>query len=277
MENNEGVAGTGSGLDLADSTVWSDLQEYNFTAPAGMATLRILLRAKTNGDIVWYDKVDVMEYTAFGTTGLKLYNAVSGGAQSLVGNTGIDPNDISTVEVFKVLGSDNLTGSMTVLMWVKPDDGQPAAENTIITNGYDYGADKRSVNIALRTSGKIVMVATSDGAAANGILTDAAVFSNGAQTNYKFIGGVYDQSVPSGVIYVDGSAVATSNFNGGVGATLLDGYQPLTIGGSYNSGTPSLFFNGQVGLLMAFERALSAAEIQRIRLQLLEDGLISLG
>ncbi|MBU2249228.1 MAG: hypothetical protein KKD77_20945, partial [Gammaproteobacteria bacterium] len=211
----------------------------------------------------------VQKVTSFGTTGIKLYNAVSGGAQSLVGNSSLAPNAITSLEVYKVIGSDNLTGDQTHILVLKPTDGQPATAEMFCSR-YKTAGNLRSIAFYLQTDGKLYLVMSTNGSWNNNFVeTNAAVFSNGAQTLYKFI--AFSKAAASAAIYVEGAAVAATTGVGGVPATLYDVSFPLMLGANEEGG----YFNGQIALYLCFTRALSAAEIQRIDLQLREEGFRS--
>ncbi|KKN33967.1 hypothetical protein LCGC14_0798490 [marine sediment metagenome] len=101
-----------------------------------------------------------------------------------------------------------LQGSFSVSLWVKPDDGQPAATQYIF-HSLDITGSNSFVTIGLLNTGKISFTYGSEGNSGNAATTNAAVFPNGA-TQWTLITCVAD-SLIAGVggkrIYVNGAEV----------------------------------------------------------------------
>lgn len=253
---------TVGGAALFPSAVYPDgLNTKYFTSPGGSA---VYIYGDTAGGTFDLTDVSIKEVTSFGTIGVKLYNSVSGGAQSLVGNTGIDPNAITSVEVYKVIGS-GITGDHSFLKAVMLDDGQPASDEVMWGNS-DYTNGIYSLGVKVKTTGKLESVVSSDGSTAEGQITDAAAFANGAMATYALIGGVYDLSGPTYAFYKNGSVLASSNLGaGGPGASVYDTYFPITLAASAEA---SAFLNGRDALFMLFNRTVSSGENKRAHLTL---------
>ncbi len=241
-------------------TAWTKTASYNgspttieaiFTATHATG-MEFQLAGVDAADQVWIDNTTIEPVTAFGTTAVKLYNAKTGGAQTLVGDTGIDANAITALEIYKT--DLAITGDMTVLMWVKPDDGQPGTAETLMNKSTQSNVDGFRFSIA--ATGKVEFREQS-----NVELTDSAVWANGAASAFNQVGFVYDTSGPSVVIYDDGSVAASSTTVGAISSALLDVANAMLVGAF---AAPQRFFNGQIGVVMIFNRALSAAEIQNI-------------
>lgn len=272
------IGGAEARDEMGKEIVWTS-GSYRITAIDNTSPSRIYVTV-TGGvaDELLIDNYSIKEVTALGTTGVHLYDDPDASNRNLTGlSATFDPNGIVTLEVYKTIGTTNLTGDMTVLMVVKPDDGQPASDECIISKWKPAGSDTRSWALfhlqgGDADAGKLQLSPSGDGLGGNAVKTNSAVFSDGAQAGFKNIAWVYNGTTI--VFYADGAVVA-STVDGAVPVTLYDGFHPLMVG-ALDLDTPANFFNGQLGLIMIFEVTKTAAEIQRIHLQLLEEGFISL-
>jgi len=171
------------------------------------------------------------------------------------------PNDVATVQVVKSdLMALGLAGNVNISMsmWVKPDDGQPAASN--ILGGQWTAADgSRKIRIELPGTGIIRVNLSSLGTAIDELEeTDAAVFPNGAcsSTNVAY---VYNGTTV--VIYINGAAVASTTGGGGIPPALHPSPALFALGALI---TPASYFAGKMDGIRVYNRALSAKEIMRI-------------
>lgn len=157
--------------------------------------------------------------------------------------------------------------SFTVSLFIKPDDGQPGANEVLFGN--KSGANNQILCYLETGTGKLVFVYTADGNSANSAKTNAAVFANGAVADYHHVAFVGDSTV-GGVgglkIYFDGSEVTLDGSDDGdtSGVTFADldlTGRTMYIGSYNNEGTPSSKYNGAMDDFKIFERVLSDAEI----------------
>ena len=153
----------------------------------------------------------------------------------------------------------NILGSMTILAWIKPNDGQPAATQILLSRWTT--ATNRALILRLETTGKLSFVVSPDGVNYGTESTNTAVFANGT-VSWKHIAAVYD-GAGEAFIYTNGALVASTEF-GSFGTTIFDTFAELRIG--VNAGTTSPFA-GSIAQVMIFAGALSAAEIRRIYLR----------
>ena len=105
-----------------------------------------------------------------------------------------------------------MQGSFSVAFWMKPDDGQPSANQVLL--GSDNSTDEDAFFVTLDTAGKIKIDHEADNDDAS-YITDAAVYANGAGA-YKHIVVTVTKNTSgntSYIIYVNGSAVAGSLTN----------------------------------------------------------------
>jgi len=259
-------------IELLGAIVANEVIDFTIGATQATTTIRFVMWEaalnaisimQTTGDntkTIFVDNFTLKEVTSFGTDGVLIGNTIAGAAQTWTGTGAGDPNDPSTLEVYKVMG--DLTGDLTVLTWVKPDDGQPAGNEQIYSK-LDNVANGISFRTEITPTGKINTILSLNGANTQGEETNAAVFANGAQANFLFLGGVFDGTAQTFTHYVDGNSVASTTV-GTIPATLWDGYEVFRIGAYKSGGIITGFFNGQISQVMIFNRALSAAEVQRI-------------
>ena len=155
----------------------------------------------------------------------------------------------------------NLTGSFTYWEWLKPADGQPAADQVLFAKG-DYASPNYAYGLKLKTTGKLEAVLSADGTTATGKVTDAAVYADGAQTSFNMVAVVYDATGQTVTFYNNGSSIASSNLGGGgPPASIKDVYRKFTLGAS---SVPLSYYAGSMGGGSLVSRALSAAEIANI-------------
>jgi len=145
---------------------------------------------------------------------------------------------------------------LTVGAWVKPDDGQPVI-NVYFFSHYAATGDQRSISIRINPTGSIAFIMSNDGIYNTQLeTTDNPVFTNGIQTDFKFLSVVYDTSTVK--IYIDGVLQASTTGVGGIPASLHDSYYPFVIGAT---STFSVLFDGSIQSPFIYSRALSAGEV----------------
>ena len=155
----------------------------------------------------------------------------------------------------------NLTGSFTYWEWLKPSDGQPAADQVLFAKG-EYATPNYGYSLKLKTTGKLEAIVSSNGTTATGKITDSAIYADGVQTSFNMVAVAYDASAQTVTFYNNGSPVASSNLGGGgPPASIKDVYRKFTLGAS---SVPLLYYAGSKGGGGLMSRALSAAETQRI-------------
>jgi len=233
----------------ADSTFTDAGQVFTTYGATGTATHRIVVH---NDDAtVTYGYCGA----AVSATEIKVYKNIS---LTTTGWNGTAPagKTPSTYEVYKVLGTTNLTGDMTVLMWARPGDGQPAVREDFVSKG---DGTAYSFAFTLATSGKMDLFAnTTTDTTWDLQLTGDTALANGAQANFALFGF----SIAVGTkaeVFLNGVSDGSSGV--GIPATIAESPTFFSIG---SWGVPSDYFNGQIGLVMVFEAALTATEVLNI-------------
>ena len=148
----------------------------------------------------------------------------------------------------------------TWMAWVKPDEGQPAASQMLISMG-DTDVNE-NIRMQILAGGEFYATARDGGIDQWAIDTDAAVWANGAGA-WTHLVVVQDGISP--LIYVNG-VVPAQAFNITTDKTdwfaSLTGVDNARIGsGNYDNLGNIAFFNGSISNVKIYNRALSASEI----------------
>lgn len=205
---------------------------------------------------IYFDSVSIKQITDCSTDGVHILSTKDGSTQNWnFEDAAFDYNDAGnyTYEIRKAAFS--VTGDLSIIMKVKPDDGQPVAAQTISAK-MDETNNFMAFGITLDTAGKIVVTASNDGAVNDNFITNAAVFANGAQADYTLIGFVYTASTGNIDIYVAGSEVASTEQNA-VGTSIYDSNVPFALGRAEDGS----YFDGAIQKALIFDRALTSAEM----------------
>jgi hypothetical protein len=160
--------------------------------------------------------------------------------------------------------------SWSMSLWLKPDNGQPAAAVSIISALNRTGTDDE-VDIRLQITGKVYFWFATNDNDSNPAETNAAVFTNGAQTGWTHLLFVADSTVAGVgglVIYVNGVAVALDAANDGdtTGVTFSEYTSGANLNiGSYNlEGAYGDYLDASFGDFILYNRALAADEAKSL-------------
>jgi len=168
-------------------------------------------------------------------------------------------------------GNSLFRGSFSISFWMKPDDGQPSAAGALF--GVEAGANADQVIVMLGTAGTINVFHAANSTLNYGT-TDAAVFTSGAQSDFKHI-VITEEKVSSGnaalKIYVNGVDTAFSLLGGGLFViseanfeSFDSGSLNLNIGAINDDGTQDTFYDGLIDEVSVFGKALSSSEVTAI-------------
>lgn len=179
------------------------------------------------------------------------------------------PDTAATYEIYRT--DLAITGDMTVIMWIKPDDGHPVNSNTLFSKWDTAVSNFRGFLLWQLNDGKLRLYISSNGILNPYEQTNDPVFSDGAQSAFTLITSVYDSSAQTVTFYANGVVIASTTT--GTITSLFDSVVPFQVGALGVAAT--FFYTGQIGAVMVFNRVLSAAEIQRIYLEDLPRFLVS--
>lgn len=161
--------------------------------------------------------------------------------------------------------------SFSFSFWMRPTDGQPSAAGSMI--GIETGSNVHNVQAYLGTNGTLGF-SHAAGSALNYSVTNSAVFTDGAQSEFKHI-VITEEKVSGGnaatKIYVNGVDTAFSVLGGGMfvipEAKFISkdfGGLELNIGASNDDGTQDTFYDGMLDEVAIFDKKLSSSEVTAI-------------
>ena len=166
---------------------------------------------------------------------------------------------------------DVFKSSFSIVVSVAPTDGQPAA-NTALFGESDTSIDDNWVQVYIPSgTGKLRFEYASDGDDGNPAITDADVFTDGAQSAFTLLVFVADSTV-GGVggkkIYANGQVLALDSSNNGstAGVTFTDfvSAENLYLGARNSDGSDDMLWPGLIDEVVIIPRALTAAEVLAI-------------
>lgn len=160
-----------------------------------------------------------------------------------------------------------LRGSFSISVWVKPDDGHPGVNKTVVGMLDSTGDDSR-ILMEVMTTGKMQFVYESEGDEGNHALTDEVIFSDGAAADFTHIVMVADSSI-GGVggkkIYINGSEVTLDGTKdgstSGVTFSNFTSAQNLYFGGFNYNGNDTAHIDGKLDDVQLYGKVLTAAEV----------------
>jgi Concanavalin A-like lectin/glucanases superfamily/F5/8 type C domain len=143
------------------------------------------------------------------------------------------------------------TGSWTIEVWMKPAS---LSSGTVIGK-YSNGGNSANISYALRLVGSAIRADFSNGSTA--LTTDNySLIAN----NWVHMVYVWDKTNNNIYTYANGVLKQTKaiTISGGILNTATNLYI-----GSYNGGEYSQYYNGQIGIVRLYKKAMSAAEVTR--------------
>ena len=161
-----------------------------------------------------------------------------------------------------------LRASFSFTLLVKPDDGQPAADQIFI-GVLDQTGDDSQAYIMLDTDGKVRFNYESEGNAGNIAITSDVIFENGPASTWTHITCVAYSTV-NGVggkkIYINGieATLGTNGSTAGVTFSQFTSAQNLYIGAYNLNGSASVRFAGGLDDVQLFDQALAAGAVKAI-------------
>ena len=156
--------------------------------------------------------------------------------------------------------------SYSISFWVKPTDGQPAADEYIFSMS-NTTASAGTLSIIVDTSGKITHSISAGGTTETDRTTSG--FANGAQSNWFHIAITVDMSTSpvSTTIYIDGTSVSKDRLSEGARKQLggFTANQNFHIGCRLKPNTGiDRFFTGLMDEFAVFTTLLDAASVAKI-------------
>ena len=219
-----------------------------------------------DGLVLYIDAANKESYPGSGTSCFDLQNTsrtyslvngitLEGNPGNFVfGASGVD-DYIDIINIYSTIQS-NTQGTFS--LWVKPTDGTPSSVNCLIGFGDNSANTRLFVN--LESNGKFGANLTLSGAINWGLETDSAVFSDGEWHNV-----VISHNGTSSILYVNGVSPAQAYFittNKTKWINDLTSIDNVYIGArKWNGGVNSAFFEGSMGPIQIYNKALSSSEV----------------
>ena len=155
--------------------------------------------------------------------------------------------------------------SFTLSAWIKIDDGQPSAINSIINTRNGFAG---YIYFQVETNGKIKFVHGANLEKELSITTDNVIFSDGA-SDWTHVAGVFSKSSNTSgsvTIYVNGQSAGSSSSPASSWNT--DNYSNsaynVVIGARNSLGSIDRFFSGDIGQTAFYNKELSSTEVSAI-------------
>jgi len=147
------------------------------------------------------------------------------------------------------------TGSFTVGTWLKRN-GVGTAQRVI--GRFDHAANKRIWLLSFLASNQLQLSLSQDGVTGRAMQSDDAYSST---TDWYCLQAVYDSSVPTIYLYVNGNIIDATVPAGTIPSSMLsDSTVPVYIGASQ---VPHDYLNALLGEVWLYNRALVPAELQQ--------------
>ena len=153
--------------------------------------------------------------------------------------------------------------SFSVSAWIKPTDGIPSAESAIFAVRGSGGRFYIRVLSDGRFSSYI-----HDGTSSKATLPNSVTFSDG-QEDWHHVCAVINNSTNLVLLYVDGveQALQSGTYSGDISSLTLSNFTStdnIYIGARNNQGSADRFFNGDIGQIALWSKALSSTEVSAI-------------
>jgi len=152
-------------------------------------------------------------------------------------------------------------GSFTLSAWLKPDDGQPSANEMAM--GVKDNSSSARISFLLKTDGKFLFTYESNDGAYTDVLTDSAVWSNGEST-WKHIVVTINETNGAIVIYVNGSSTKTGTEDEYDDMSTFSADANFYIGSRNNDGSQDLGWAGLIDEVGIWDAALDADAVSAI-------------
>lgn len=156
---------------------------------------------------------------------------------------------------------DVLRKSFSISVWIKPDDGQPAADDIFVGARLEGQEDLLQMTIKV-TTGKLYCLYRANTKTCSYTTTDA-VFADGAASDYYHVVMVADATLRTVSLYGNGALFGSTYASTLVFADYTSTENPY-VGANNHQGGPFAYFPGDIDELMIFRRALSASEILKL-------------
>lgn len=136
------------------------------------------------------------------------------------------------------------TGNISIILWIKPDDGQPASHLFVLAK--DGGNGFRTWYVHHRTDGSLRFYISEDGTNVGGIFNTDNLLADGAQSSWTMVGFTYNVSTQKAYMVING-IVPAINTNDLGKASFFDSNTPLMVSVAENQ---PFYYKGKIAMVL---------------------------
>ena len=226
------------------------IQQYSFLAP------RFVIPTVSNL-VLYYDPSNTASYPGTGTALTNLASSSLNGTTSNISFT--SPYFTYNGSSSQVSVADNASlepgsGDFTMEAWVN----QSVSGNDVVLGKFDNGGLSLDVSYSIRTTGTTFYAQLGSGSGSGSTLfVNSTNHVGTVNTWYQLVYVFKNGGTKTLETFVNGTSIGTVNHSL---ASILNSSNPLYIG-SYNGGEFSQWFDGKIGVVRMYNKALTAEEV----------------
>ena len=226
------------------------IQQYSFLAP------RFVIPTVSNL-VLYYDPSNTASYPGTGTTLTNLASSSLNGTTSNISYTSpyLTYNGSSSqVSVADNASLEPGSGDFTMEVWVN----QSVSGNDVVLGKFDNGGLSLDVSYSIRTTGTTFYAQLGSGSGSGSTLfVNSTNHIGTVNTWYQLVYVFKNGGTKTLETFVNGTSIGTVNHSL---ASILNSSNPLYIG-SYNGGEFPQWFDGKIGVVRMYNKALTGEEV----------------
>ena len=226
------------------------IQTYNFLAPRFVTPV-------TSNLVLHYDPYQTPSYSGSGST---VYDLTSNSLNGTLSNvTHTSPHftyngSSSQVEIADNAALEPGSGDWTMEVWVN----QSVSGNDVVLGKFDPGGLASDVSYSIRTTGTAYYAQLGSGTGSGATLyVNSTIYTGTLGTWYQLVYVFTNVAANTLQTFVNGSSIGTVNHSL---ASVLNTSANLYIG-SYNNGEFAQWFDGKIGIVRLYNKALTSTEV----------------
>ena len=226
------------------------IQTYNFLAPRFVTPV-------TSNLVLHYDPYQIPSYSGSGSTVYDLTSNSLNGTLSNVTYTGsyfTYNGSSSQVAIADNAALEPGSGDWTVEVWVN----QSVSGNDVVLGKFDPGGLASDVSYSIRTTGTAYYAQLGSGTGSGATLyVNSTIYTGTLGTWYQLVYVFTNVAANTLQTFVNGTSIGTVNHSL---ASILNTSANLYIG-SYNNGEFAQWFDGKIGIVRIYNKALTPTEV----------------
>ena len=226
------------------------IQTYNFLAPRFVTPV-------TSNLVLHYDPYQTPSYSGSGSI---VYDLTSNSLNGTLSNvTHTSPHftyngSSSQVEIADNAALEPGSGDWTMEVWVN----QSVSGSDVVLGKFDAGGLASDVSYSIRTTGTAYYAQLGSGTGSGGTLyVNSTIYTGTLGTWYQLVYVFTNVAANTLQTFVNGSSIGTVNHSL---ASVLNTSANLYIG-SYNNGEHPQWFDGKIGIVRLYNKALTSTEV----------------